>query len=266
MYHAKHARRHPVAAAAFLATAGLVIAGPGAAFIGTPASAATITAHPGTGITASQYETRVLDISSARRIADTPSASAARTARTHAGHAIRSYDVHHGDTLTLIAERECRDASDWTGIYRASERVIGTNPDIIEPGQHLTISCHIADVVIPQPAPEHAQVTSDAHSQPSSAPASPAHASTDASSVSTDGMGSFQACVIRAESGGNPDIWNASGHWGLYQFSEETWVAYGGSAAEFGHASVAEQDQVFDNAMATPGGADNWAPYDGCGA
>jgi hypothetical protein len=27
---------------------------------------------------------------------------------------------------------------------------------------------------------------------------------------------------------------------------------------------VAEQEQVFMNAMATPGGADNWAPYDGC--
>jgi len=27
---------------------------------------------------------------------------------------------------------------------------------------------------------------------------------------------------------------------------------------------VAEQEQVFLNAMATPGGASNWAPYDGC--
>jgi len=57
---------------------------------------------------------------------------------------------------------------------------------------------------------------------------------------------------------------NASGHYGLYQFSASTWAAYGGSAADFGHASVAEQNQVFANAMSTPGGANNWAPYDGC--
>ena len=42
-----------------------------------------------------------------------------------------------------------------------------------------------------------------------------------------------------------------------------TWVAYGGSPSAFGHASVAEQNQVFENAMAR-GGEDNWAPYDGC--
>jgi hypothetical protein len=57
---------------------------------------------------------------------------------------------------------------------------------------------------------------------------------------------------------------NASGHYGLYQFSASTWAAYGGSASDFGDASAAEQNQVFDNAMATPGGAGNWSAYDGC--
>jgi hypothetical protein len=56
---------------------------------------------------------------------------------------------------------------------------------------------------------------------------------------------------------------NSSGHYGLYQFSASTWAAYGGNPADFGHASVAEQNQVFNNAMAA-GGRNNWAPYDGC--
>jgi len=56
---------------------------------------------------------------------------------------------------------------------------------------------------------------------------------------------------------------NSSGHYGLYQFSASTWAAYGGSAASFGHASVAEQNQVFNNAIAQ-GGQSNWSPYDGC--
>jgi len=83
-----------------------------------------------------------------------------------------------------------------------------------------------------------------------------------AASAGTPG-GAFGACVIARESGGNPQIMNATGHYGLYQFSESTWIKYGGSAADFGHASVAEQNQVFANALAA-GGESNWAPYDGC--
>ena len=77
------------------------------------------------------------------------------------------------------------------------------------------------------------------------------------------GSSGTQACIIARESGGNPGAWNASGHYGLYQFSYSTWVGSGGTAADFGHASVAEQNQVFANAVAARGYSD-WAPYDGC--
>jgi hypothetical protein len=70
--------------------------------------------------------------------------------------------------------------------------------------------------------------------------------------------------VIRRESGGSSHVMNSTGHYGLYQFAYGTWVAYGGRPSAFGHASVAQQNQVFANAMATPGGANNWGPYDGC--
>ena len=75
--------------------------------------------------------------------------------------------------------------------------------------------------------------------------------------------GSFQSCVIARESGGNSQVMNSTGHYGLYQFSASTWAAYGGSPAAFGNASVAEQNQVFANAIAA-GGRSNWSPYDGC--
>jgi resuscitation-promoting factor RpfB len=75
--------------------------------------------------------------------------------------------------------------------------------------------------------------------------------------------GSFGSCVVARESGGNSQVMNSSGHYGLYQFSASTWQAYGGSAASFGNASVAEQNQVFSNAIAR-GGQSNWSPYDGC--
>jgi transglycosylase-like protein len=83
------------------------------------------------------------------------------------------------------------------------------------------------------------------------------------SSSSYHGSGSYEQCVIARESGGNSQVMNSSGHYGLYQFSASTWQAYGGSAGDFGHASVGEQRRVFDNAMAQ-GGQSNWSPYDGC--
>ena len=77
------------------------------------------------------------------------------------------------------------------------------------------------------------------------------------------GASSFEDCVIRRESGGNSQVMNASGHYGLYQFSASTWHAYGGSYGSFGHASAGEQRRVFLNAIAQ-GGQSNWSPYDGC--
>jgi Transglycosylase-like domain len=85
---------------------------------------------------------------------------------------------------------------------------------------------------------------------------------TSASSTSVPG-GSFGACVVSRESGGNPQVMNSSGHYGLYQFSASTWARYGGNPADFGHASAAEQNKVFATALAQ-GGRFNWSPYDGC--
>ena len=110
---------------------------------------------------------------------------------------------------------------------------------------------------LPRPRPGRATSVSPAY-----APAQAAAAVASTYSGGTPG-GSFGQCVVARESGGNSQVMNSSGHYGLYQFSESTWVAYGGSAASFGNASVAEQNQVFANAMAQ-GGQSNWSAYDGC--
>ena len=56
---------------------------------------------------------------------------------------------------------------------------------------------------------------------------------------------------------------NSSGHYGLYQFDLSTWESGGGSASTFGHASAAQQTQVFNNVYAARG-TSPWGPYDGC--
>ncbi len=173
-----------------------------------------------------------------------------------------SYTVKSGDTLASIAQRLYHSDRYWTVLYWANHTHIA-DANSITAGQVLSVPAKPAKIPAPPAAPAPAQPatqsgmsgTTATSGGPSSAPA--------ATTVSTSGDSAFQACVIARESGGNSQVMNASGHYGLYQFSESTWVAYGGSAADFGHASVAEQNQVFANAMAA-GGESNWAPYDGC--
>jgi LysM repeat protein len=178
----------------------------------------------------------------------TPTLTADRTTLDVAAVTGGNYVVRSGDTLAGIAGREYGSAGCWPGIYAANAGRIA-NPNMIYVGQTLSI---------PGACSTHGPTTVTAAV---SKPAPTARAQTEDVGYSVDS--SFEACVIRTESGGDADIWNASGHWGLFQFSEATWIAYGGAASEFGHASAAEQTVVFDNAMAR-GGESNWAPYDGC--
>lgn len=88
-------------------------------------------------------------------------------------------------------------------------------------------------------------------------------ASSNGGQLSGSGMSAFEQCVITRESSGRPQVMNSSGHYGLFQFDYSTWVSGGGSPGDFGHASVQEQQQVFDRVYAARG-TEPWAPYDGC--
>lgn len=182
--------------------------------------------------------------------------------------AAASYTARPGDTLALIAGRVCRDPGDyWALAYNNNV----ANPDLIYAGQVFQVACQAAAQAI---ADRYGLLGSSPASSPvhyvshqSDAPAPAYHHSSGAvvSSVSGTyaGGNSMQECIIARESGGNSQVVNATGHYGLYQFSEQTWEAHGGSPADFGHASVAEQNQVYYNTVAQDGYSD-WVPYDHC--
>jgi len=162
--------------------------------------------------------------------------------------------VRRGDSLSGIAARY---RIEWPGLYEANRAVIGENPNLLNPGERLRIPSAakaarlaasyrppVISAVTPAAAPTETVAMQDAPAEPAAA-------------------GSFQECVISRESGGDPQVMNGSGHYGLYQFSYSAWVAAGGNPADFGNASVAEQNQVFATAYATDG-TSPWAPYDGC--
>ena len=164
------------------------------------------------------------------------------------------YTVRPGDSLSAIAGRVYHDRAAWPVIYWANHSKIRSADDI-SAGQVLRIPAKPARIPdAPAPAGSVAVAASP----------SAGVANAPVETVSTySGGGAFASCVIARESGGNPQVMNSSGHYGLYQFSASTWQEYGGSASEFGNASVAEQNRVFDNALAA-GGQSNWSAYDGC--
>ena len=189
-----------------------------------------------------------------------------------AGHRAASaqavkYTVRPGDTLSTIAGRVYHNPDAWPVLYWANHSQIRW-ANMISAGQVLKVPAKPAKIPsapgeLGSAGPTLAAAPAEATAAtPAYAPAAAAVAPAASYSGGTPG-GSFGQCVVAAESGGNSQVMNSSGHYGLYQFSEATWVAYGGSAGSFGNASVAEQNQVFANALAQ-GGQSNWSAYDGC--
>jgi LysM repeat protein len=168
------------------------------------------------------------------------------------------YIVRSGDTLASIAQHLYASADYWPVLYWANHAAIKYASQV-QVGQVLSVPSKPAKIPAAPKEPAPAAPPASTYSSASTA----SSGTTATASTYSGSAGSFQACVIARESGGNPQVMNASGHYGLYQFSASTWAAYGGNPADFGHASVAEQNQVFANAIAA-GGESNWAPYDGC--
>ncbi len=184
--------------------------------------------------------------------------------------------VRTGETLSGIAARY---RIEWPGLYEANRATIGANPSLITAGDRLRIPSATAAVRLaarytpPAPAPVQAPPAGTVSYQQPQAPVQPAPAQAAPAAYSAPAQaapaaysapsGSFQQCVINAESGGSSQVMNSTGHYGLYQFSYSTWVANGGSAGSFGSASVGEQNQVFNHTVASSG-TSAWAPYDGC--
>jgi hypothetical protein len=185
--------------------------------------------------------------------------------------------VHKGDTLSSISERVLGKKNLWPELWWMNRKHI-PNPNLVLVGTRLHVSLQrhrvrpwiatraLAAIPKPKPRPvalDPIQATTVASAPAPTAQSISAQPVAQAPATYSGGSG-FQACVIARESGGNPNAWNPNGHYGLYQFSAGTWAANGGNPADFGNASVSEQNQVFANTMATGGGASNWSPYDGC--
>jgi hypothetical protein len=209
----------------------------------------------------------------------------------HSAAARSTYIVRSGDSLSRISARFCGTAADFPSLAAASGIA---NPNLIFPGQSVTLNCHAP---VPAPAPA-APAHTTAHARPAHDHTRPArHAHHDGhgddhtrpagrhkapgrharhseprharqpSHVSTEGMAAFESCVISRESGGNPRAVNpSSGAGGLFQFLPSTWAGLGYASAYPGGAQTAPvsvQEAAFAKLYAEAG-TSPWAPYDGC--
>jgi len=230
------------------------MAGVAAAFCLAPQALADTPAAQGAAHHAMVADASRLDPSSAQLL------SAIEQAAQHKAASGPSwYTVKAGDSLSAIAGRAYHNQDAWPVLYWANRSKIHW-ANVIEPGQVLRIP--VKPARIPDPPAMLGPAPAPAAQVSAPAPAIVQGAAPASYSGGAPG-GSFGQCVIARESGGSAQVMNATGHYGLYQFSASTWAAYGGSPADFGHASVAEQNQVFANALAQ-GGQSNWSAYDGC--
>ncbi len=244
--------------------AGTALAGMAAAACLAPqALAEPLPAHSAAHPAAAAQPAVVTDAASYMNVSAAHLLAAPRQAKASSAQAVK-YTVRPGDSLSAIAGHFYHKQAAWPVVYWANHSQIKWANDI-SAGQVLRIPAEPAK--IPSAPALLGPAAPVGVAAPAAAPATPTYAPAQSTAVAasgySSGTGSFGQCVVARESGGNSQVMNSSGHYGLYQFSEGTWVAYGGSAADFGNASVGEQNQVFDNAVAQ-GGQSNWSAYDGC--
>jgi Transglycosylase-like domain/LysM domain len=169
-----------------------------------------------------------------------------------AHHAPAHYTVKTGDTLSSIARHEYGSAAAWPALWWVNRHKV-SSPETIMVGQRLNLSSwhphkawlnRAAMAAIPAPvavAPAPAEGTSTAVTGTAPAPA-------PSGGVNWSGIA---AC----ESGGNWSANTGNGFYGGLQFTEQTWLGYGGGqyAASADEATPAQQIAVAQQVLAGQG-------------
>jgi Transglycosylase-like domain/LysM domain len=163
-------------------------------------------------------------------------------------HGPGSYAIRPGDTLPQIAARADGSAANWPAVWWSNRRQV-PDPDMITAGQRLALpSWH---QVPPWLARAALAATAAARPVPA-APAAPAHASSPAPASSG---GVNWPAIAACESGGNWAASTGNGFYGGLQFTEQTWLGYGGGryASSANLATPAQQIAVAQRVLAGQG-------------
>jgi LysM repeat protein len=189
--------------------------------------------------------------------AGTVKALMAVTISLHPGthHVPASYTVQQGDSLSAIAAHTYGKAADWPAVWWVNRHQVA-NPNLITAGQRLRLPAsgqvpawmaRAAQAAIPAPPPVPAAVSIPQASPPAAAPVSTA--------APASSGGANWSAIAACESGGNWSASTGNGFYGGLQFTEQTWLGYGGGqyASSANQATKAQQIAVAERVLAGQG-------------
>src|SRR5262249_28712371 len=162
--------------------------------------------------------------------AGTVKALMAVTISLHPGthHVPASYTVQQGDSLSAIATHTYGKAADWPAVWWVNRHQVA-NPNLIPAGRRVrrpasgqgpAWMARAAQAAIPAPPPAAAAVSVPQASPPAAAPVSTA--------APASSGGANWSAIAACESGGNWSASTGNGFYGGLQFTEQTWLGYGG--------------------------------------
>ena len=172
-----------------------------------------------------------------------------------APHAQASYTVKQGDTLSAIAAHAYGNAADWPAVWWPNRHQM-PNPNVITAGQRLRLpaSGHVAAWMA-----RAARAAIKAPARAAAAASVPQAAAPAAATVSTAAPASSGgvnwSAIAACESGGNWSANTGNSFYGGLQFTEQTWLAYGGGqyASSANLATPAQQIAVAQRVLAGQG-------------
>ena len=166
-----------------------------------------------------------------------------------------SHTVQQGETLSAIAAHTYGKAADWPAVWWVNRHQVA-NPNLISAGQRLRLPAsgqvpawmaRAAQAAVPAPRPAPA-----AASVPQSSPSAAAPVSTAAPASSG---GANWSAIAACESGGNWSANTGNGFYGGLQFTQQTWLGYGGGqyAPSANLATPSQQIAVAQRVLAGQG-------------
>jgi len=172
-----------------------------------------------------------------------------------AHHGPGSYTIRPGDTLSRIAARAYGSAADWPALWWANRRQV-PDPDLITTGQWLALpNSHRVPPWLARAAMAATAAARPAPAAPARATAAPAEPARASSPAPTSSGGVNWAAIAACESGDNWAASTGNGFYGGLQFTEQTWLGYGGGryASSANLATPAQQIAVAQRVVAGQG-------------
>jgi LysM repeat protein len=163
------------------------------------------------------------------------------------------YTVRPGDTLSDIARHEYGSAAEWPALWWINRHKVH-NPDALMVGQRLRLSSwHPRRAWLDRAAQAAVPAPPAAPPAPSQASSPPAATGTGQVPGSTGGVN--WSAIAACESGGNWSASTGNGFYGGLQFTQQTWLAYGGGqyASSANLASPGQQVAVAQRVLAGQG-------------